>query len=136
MFLAGVKGNHTVWFLVTQNGSSGATVPLETSWLTVKGIEGATAGWLKSSFGGGGGMTVMFVAANPVFPDWLSPWNVTKKDPVWLLAGVQLNVSVLLPLSMKVAPVGSTVAVKTTCWDAASVAETVKFTCWFSTNAR
>jgi len=65
---------------------------LVTSSVMVKGMFVNTVGWLKSSLGGGGGMTVIPVTANPVFPAWLSP-----------------------------------------CREFASVAETVKFTFWFST---
>src|SRR5205807_6863867 len=62
--------------------------------------------------------------------------KVTKKFPAKLPDGVQLKVPVLSPLSTKVAPAGTPVAVRTTWRDWESVAVTVKFTFWFCTTVR
>ena len=99
-----MKANHTVCVWPEQNGSSNAVVAFVTFWLVVKGMEGMTVGALKSSLGGGTGMTEISVTATPVLPERLSPWKVTKKSPTWLLDGIQLKVPVLSPLSTKLAP--------------------------------
>src|SRR5947209_8208444 len=130
MLWVGVKANHTVCDRPAQNGSSVDVVALVTFSLTVKGMEGMTVGALKSSLGGGGGITTIPVTAVTVLPERLSPWKVTKKLPV--MVGVQLNVAVLSPLSIKLAPAGTPVAVSTTWRDWTSVAVTVKVTFWFT----
>src|SRR4029077_9286629 len=99
-------------------------------------MEGMTVGALKSSLGGGTGMTEISVTATPVLPERLSPWKVTKKFPARLLDGVQLKVPVLSPLSTKLAPAGIPLAESATWRDCVSAAVTVKCTFWFCSTVR